>query len=393
MKLKNLKSKDQVPLLLTLIPRTVPILLPILLLLFSSYVFGEEMGNQSVVTEVYVPKVIIEGKWGTGQGEFGRGTIPFTEDYDDLIPESLAVDSKGNIYILDTANNRIQKFDNNGKYIKSISVPTWKGYREKGEILVPSEAIGINVVIDDEDNLYYYFIKNKYKSKEKMDKNGDGKVNYKDLGKIIPGSPGIYGEPDHSLFNNPNPKGEVWKFKDDVLVKKWEVAISGQPSVDSTYHIEIKDEKLGVIGKIVSDYMGGTIFEPEKDYVIEKQKIAKDKDKVIIRFKDGRKMEKEFNPFRKMLNNERFAIGKPFVIDKGNKVLINRSIAKYEKGLPYSTEFEIYMDIYDLKGNLINIIKGESSGEFDAKGNRYNMEITSTGIKVIKFERELINKK
>lgn len=371
------------------------ILVIINIFLFQSFLSAENISNQSIRTEIYVPKVIIEGKWGTGQGEFGRGTIPFTEDEDDLIPESLAVDSKGNIYILDTANNRIQKYDNNGKYIKSISVPSWKGYGEKGEIIVPSEAIGINVVLDDEDNLYYHFIKNKYKSKEEMDKNGDGKINYKDLSKIIPGSPGMYGEPDHSLFDNPNPKDEVWKFKDDVLVKKWETKeISNIKNQDAK--LEIKDKKCGIIGHIVSDYMGGTRFESEKDYVIEKQKINKSKEKVIIKFKDGKKIEKVVKAHRPLreLKSER---GKKYfggreewgsyieIIKNRNEFFLISSIYN-----PDVRKSDYLTYIYDLKGDLKSILKGAAPISND--GNTYDMKIESNGIKVIKYERQIIKK-
>jgi formylmethanofuran dehydrogenase subunit E-like metal-binding protein len=43
-----------------------------------------------------------------------------------VFPKSLVVDSKGNIFLLDTFNNRIQKFDKEGKYIASISVESYR---------------------------------------------------------------------------------------------------------------------------------------------------------------------------------------------------------------------------------------------------------------------------
>ncbi len=96
----------------------------------STIIFGKTINNLSVITEEYVQKVIIEGKWGTNAGEFGKAEdIMVRDDWmSKVIPESLAVDSKGNIYILDIVNNRIQKFNNKGRYIKNIKVPSWKGY-------------------------------------------------------------------------------------------------------------------------------------------------------------------------------------------------------------------------------------------------------------------------
>ena len=47
------------------------------------------------------------GNWGTagsGDGEFQN-------------PQDVAIDSLGNLYVTDTNNHRIQKFDNNGQFI------------------------------------------------------------------------------------------------------------------------------------------------------------------------------------------------------------------------------------------------------------------------------------
>ncbi|MDI6641937.1 MAG: hypothetical protein QME68_06485 [Elusimicrobiota bacterium] len=142
--------------------------------------------TEQVVIEEYVPKVIIEGKWGTEPGEFGRYPCGSGEIEE---PTSLAVDSKGNIYILDHVNNRIQKFNNHGEYLLSIPIDGIirgeKKYVVKGKTYICHPVIGrgINIVIDSQDNLYYYCVK------------GD--------------------------------KGEVWWFKDDKLVKKWKVPVHG----------------------------------------------------------------------------------------------------------------------------------------------------------------------
>ena len=158
----------------------------------------------------YQSKVIIEGKWGSGPGEFGWGPaflLSMTKQYK---PTSLAVDSAGNIYILDIANNRIQKFDKGGKYLISIPVDSFKGHvggycvgrgrtgycndwapkpGEKYDVLALDtlEVEGINIVIDSKDNLYYY-LKRTTGAKE---------------------------------------TGEVWQFKDDKLVGKKEVPVGG----------------------------------------------------------------------------------------------------------------------------------------------------------------------
>jgi DNA-binding beta-propeller fold protein YncE len=53
-------------------------------------------------------------KWGTTGSADGQLSRPI----------GIAIDSSGNIYVCDNANNRIQKFDNNGKFITKWSVDT-----------------------------------------------------------------------------------------------------------------------------------------------------------------------------------------------------------------------------------------------------------------------------
>lgn len=46
-------------------------------------------------------------KWGTEGSEDGQF----------LIPEGIDIDSAGNIFVADTGNSRIQKFDSDGNFI------------------------------------------------------------------------------------------------------------------------------------------------------------------------------------------------------------------------------------------------------------------------------------
>lgn len=85
-------------------------------------------------TEKYFPQVLIAGKWGSGPGEFGLGAS-MGEEGDDVIPKELVQDDSGNIYVLDNWNNRIQKFNVNGKYLEEISIsafvrPTAKEFKQ-----------------------------------------------------------------------------------------------------------------------------------------------------------------------------------------------------------------------------------------------------------------------
>lgn len=62
---------------------------------------------------------------GTGPGPNGRGS----GDGQFYYPMGIAVDSGGNVYVVDSNNNRVQKFDSNGKYLTKWggTGPGWNG--------------------------------------------------------------------------------------------------------------------------------------------------------------------------------------------------------------------------------------------------------------------------
>ncbi|MCX6753110.1 MAG: 6-bladed beta-propeller, partial [Candidatus Nomurabacteria bacterium] len=74
------------------------------------------------------------GHTGSGDGQFN-------------LAEGIALDSLGNIYVADTANNRIQKFDIDGNYLSQWGV---NGYND-GEFSWPT-----SIKIDSSDNLYIF---------------------------------------------------------------------------------------------------------------------------------------------------------------------------------------------------------------------------------------------
>ena len=99
-----------------------------------------------VPIEEYVPKGIIEGKWGTGPGEFGTWGQFVNSEEESYQPSSIAIDNQGNIYILDLVNERIQKFDSNGRFLMKFSTDTFKPTRiavdRSGNIyIVPVQSI------------------------------------------------------------------------------------------------------------------------------------------------------------------------------------------------------------------------------------------------------------
>jgi|SRR5215204_5448201 len=72
------------------------------------------------------------GRFGTGDGEFDR-------------PRGIAVDSDGNVYVADSGNNRIQKFNSTGVFLDK-----W-GQRgnDAGQFIKPA-----HVAVDSNNDIY-----------------------------------------------------------------------------------------------------------------------------------------------------------------------------------------------------------------------------------------------
>ncbi len=116
--------------------------------------------------EEYVPKVIIEGKWGSGPGEFGihaPKVITFGSvviDVDRKGSVSMDVDRKGDIFIYDPINWRVVVYNKDGKYKLSINIERDpkevignKGFKG-GYARVEYEGGGDIIKVDSDENIY-----------------------------------------------------------------------------------------------------------------------------------------------------------------------------------------------------------------------------------------------
>lgn len=94
------------------------------------------------------------GKMGYGAGEF-------------LIPSSLTVDDHGFLYVVDTGNNRVQKFDQDGRFLLSIGKlgdtpgcfihPKGIAVDRNGNIYVADAMLKNVQLFDPQGNLLLYF--------------------------------------------------------------------------------------------------------------------------------------------------------------------------------------------------------------------------------------------
>lgn len=367
---------------------------------------GQTGGENAPEVETYSPEILVEGGWGEEPGRFGVAwTYPNSlanespsGRIEPFYPLSIAVNSRGEVYILDPVNNRIQKFSNAGTYLLSLKVeayagpeaPIWYGQtpgddgkmifdrvREKREgklgvdrwfpFYDPITTRGINIVIDVQDTLYYYRGKHETKLKE--------------------GNPLRYSDP-----TQPRPYGEVQIFRDDALVKTVRV-----PDVDPIYGLR-------------TDW-AGNIWVGLGDYEVREGK-RKERSMTKIGLKDGRTVQISMTPGGK----DAFE-----VLSKANAREKEILYAQRDGGEPWvsSTYFvtrthevfvyhgwhrskprkrEAYLDKYSEVFELLSTAEVPRDEGWDRQvdmlrsvlddqGNLYSLSVTDQGVKAIKWRR------
>jgi hypothetical protein len=86
-----------------------------------------------------VAKADKNGNWLKSWGEPGSGPGQFS------VPHSIAVDGKGNVYVADRGNRRIQVFDGEGKFLRQITIDVPFDAKARAAIgPTPSQAEGAN---------------------------------------------------------------------------------------------------------------------------------------------------------------------------------------------------------------------------------------------------------
>jgi hypothetical protein len=95
--------------------------------------------------EEYVPKVIIEGKWGKGEDEFYQVYKDLPKDsiieFKPVYRYSFDIDNKRNIYIL--TGSKVLKYESNGKWVKTIKIEP--------------PVFGHDIRVDDSGNIFVIF--------------------------------------------------------------------------------------------------------------------------------------------------------------------------------------------------------------------------------------------
>jgi DNA-binding beta-propeller fold protein YncE len=103
---------------------------PRAVLLSRDFLYVSDTGNKRIVRFDREGKRVSE--WGTA----GSGPGQFVE------PVGLAADAAGNVYVADTGNHRVQVFDSEGKFLREFAVFGWKDfYTEPYLAIGPGDSV------------------------------------------------------------------------------------------------------------------------------------------------------------------------------------------------------------------------------------------------------------
>lgn len=119
-----------------------------IIMLFSSVSLGQKIETKDGIRLVHNGK---EGKWGKNPEialEYVRNIGDLESDDENVLfymPSDIALDEGGNVYVLDSGNHRIQKFDSQGRFVASLG----RHGQGPGEFQYPQ-----SIDIDEEGNIY-----------------------------------------------------------------------------------------------------------------------------------------------------------------------------------------------------------------------------------------------
>jgi hypothetical protein len=119
-----------------------------IILLISSVSFGQKIETKDGIRLVHNGK---EGKWGKNPEialEYVTNIGDLESDDENVLfymPSDIALDEEGNVYVLDSGNHRIQKFDSQGRYLATLG----RHGQGPGEFQYPQ-----SIDIDEEGNIY-----------------------------------------------------------------------------------------------------------------------------------------------------------------------------------------------------------------------------------------------
>lgn len=133
----------------------------VVLLVISGVSFSQKIETKDGVRLIHNEK---EGKWGKNPKvslEYAKNIGDLESDDDNVLfymPSDIAVDEDGNVYVLDSGNHRIQKFDREGNFLASLG----RHGQGPGEFQYPQSidiSAGGNIYVADSGNQKIHILK------------------------------------------------------------------------------------------------------------------------------------------------------------------------------------------------------------------------------------------
>jgi len=181
---------------------------------------------------------------GTFITKWGYNNHMLEKDFENVtglfnFPTDIAIDSKDNVYVADSGNNRVQKFDSNGTFITE-----WGSHGStKGQFIIPEE-----IAIDSKDNVYVTDTGNN--RVQKFDSHGTFITKWGSSGTIdgqfsqFNGAQGIAIDSKDNVYVADSGNNRVQKFDSNgTFITKWgsEGTAKGQFNIPYDIAVDSKD--------------------------------------------------------------------------------------------------------------------------------------------------------
>lgn len=215
--------------------------------------------------------ILMWGSPGSDKGQFG---IRLQDE------GRLALDQQGNVYVLDDSNFRVQKFDSNGNYLTQWGT---KG-NEEGQFAEPSD-----IAIDQQNNIYIVDYLNRVV--QKFDEDGNLLLRWGSSGNKDGEFEGIYSvaiDPAGNVLVAEE-SGRIQKFDsngnflfkispppvDAQFIQTWNIAVDGQGNIYIADHRGFRIVKLDSQGNFLAVWRGKDtgpdLFNSLQDIAVDEQ--------------------------------------------------------------------------------------------------------------------------
>ena len=153
------------------------------------------------------------------------------------LPTELAVDTQGNVYVIDGGNHRVQKFDKDGNFILMWGNP---GAGE-GQFLFQAPPAHYGSIAVDKDD--YVYITDHHNRVQKFDSNGNFLMKFGRTGSPNGEFYSLYGlavDVQGNIFTTDWTKYEIQKFDSQgQFLQKWEVPSCKLGGISSPYNLVV----------------------------------------------------------------------------------------------------------------------------------------------------------